>query len=158
MRRLLVPLVALVAVAGCSSTESYESTLDPLSQQLLRATREVPQFGGVAFEGERLVVSTLGEAPAAEAAVRALFGTDIETEIRVRPERGRGSESLKDQASRATPGSLGATSFDYDETTGYVRVGVRDAASVRRVAAALEAASLPVAQIIVQVERPVVAQ
>ncbi len=154
MLRLLLPLIALVAVAGCSSTEPG-SSLDPLSQSLLRATREVPSFGGVAFEGERLVVFTLGEAPTAEATARALFGTEIEVEVRTRPARGQGSEILKDRASAAS--GPGATSADYDETTGYVRVGVLDAASVRSVAAALEAAGLPMDQIIVQVESPVVA-
>jgi hypothetical protein len=157
MSRLLLPLVALVAVAGCSSTDPVGDTLDPLSQRLLRATTEVPSFGGVAFEGERLVVFTLGEAPDAEAAVRALFGTEIEVEVRTRPARGQGSEILKDRAAAASFGAPGGISADYDETTGYVRVGVRDAASVRSVAAALEAAGLPMDQIIVQVETPAVA-
>lgn len=154
MPRLALSLVALLALAACSSTGPGDA-LDPLSQSLLRATSEVPAFGGVAFEGSRLVVYTLGAQPSAEAAVRALFGAGVAVEVRTRPERGQGSESLKDAV--AALGVDGTTSVDYDETTGYVRLGVVDAESVRRSTAALDASALPSSEVIVQVERRVIA-
>lgn len=149
MRGLAVSLVALLALAACSSTEP-DDALDPLSRGLLRATTEVPAFGGVAFEGQRLVVFTLGAQPEAEATVRAIFGADVAVDLRVRPERGQGSESLKDAV--AALGVDGTLSVDYDETTGYVRLGIVDAESVRRATAALDASTLPAAEVIVQVE------
>lgn len=152
MRFFAATLGALLLLAACSSTEPGDA-LDPLSQRLLRATSEVPAFGGVTFEGSRLVVFTLGVQPAAEATVRSIFGPDA-VEIRTRPERGYGSEDLKDAVSALDVG--GAVSVDYDETTGYVRLGVVDADAVRRATAALDASMLPTSEVIVQVEPRIV--
>jgi hypothetical protein len=123
---------------------------------MLRATSEVPAFGGVAFEGDRLVVFTLGSQPTAAPVVRTIFGAETDVEVRTRPEAGQGSESLKDAVSAL--GIDGSATVDYDETTGYVRLGVVNAEAVRRASVALGASDLPATEVIVQVESPIVAQ
>ena len=131
MRRSLLLLVVLLS--ACSGSEPTDTPADALTEALRRATHEVPAFGGVEFEGDLVVVYTLGPASGAEAAVRALFEGEAPTEVRTRPARGQGSESLKDDVSRLVFGALdGAQSSDYDETTGYVRLGVLSADAVRR--------------------------
>jgi len=154
MLRATLAFAFLLTLSACDSTADPAAQLDPLSQSLLRATSDVPSFGGVELDGERVTVYTLGDVAAARVAVNRIFGDEMAVEIKSRPPQGRGSEGLKDQVS-ATINGISTT--DYDETTGYVRVGVRDAEAVRRTIQAIRASTLPESEIIVQVELPFVA-
>lgn len=148
--RLPALLLVLLSVSACSSADpGADGPTDALSQGFIRAAREVPAFAGVALDGDRPVVFTRGDVSAAEPAVRAIFGPAAD--VRARPERGRGSESLKDAVSRAVFGSVpGAHLVDYDETTGYVVLGVDDAASVRESYEAMRSARIPTDEVVVQ--------
>lgn len=158
MLRATLALAFVLTLSACDSTSDPATQLDPLSEGLLRATSRVPDFGGVELEGERVTVYTLGDIAAARAAVTSIFGDDTAVNVENRPAQGQGSEGLKDRASAVLFSTEnGTVSADYDETTGYVRIGVRDAESVRRTLRALRASDLPQAEIILQVELPVVA-
>ncbi len=143
-------VLALLSLAACSSTEPEGSGLDALTEQFVRARAEVPSFGGVAIEGDRPVVITLGADPAAGPAVRSIFGDAAE--VRARPEQGRGSEALKDRVSNATFGVVeDAQSVDYDETTGYVVLELVTAAALGEVYPTLERAGVPTSEVLVEV-------
>lgn len=164
MLRATLALALILTLSACDSTTDPAGQLDPLSQSLLRATTDVPGFAGVELEtgeaiqtlGPIVLVYTLGDVAAARTAAASIFrGQGYQIQIQSRPAQGRGSEALKDQAAAALfGGENGAQSADFDETTGYVRVAVRDAAGVRQAYRVLQASDLPQSEIIIQVELP----
>ncbi len=145
-------LLLILALAACSSTSPEDSsTLDGLTEQFARATAEVPSFGGLTFDGNAPVVFTLGDEPAAKPIVQEIFNADVAVQARLPV--GRGSEALKDLASRLLLGKVrDVQSADYDETTGYVRIGVVTAEAVREGYRVLEDAEYPTEEVIVEVE------
>lgn len=166
MLRTALAFAFLLALSACDSTYP-EARLDPLSESFLRVTNEVPSFGGVEYKlrgddagddaTEPLVtVYTLGDVAAAEAVAGPLFRRlAVRVEVKSRPAQGRGSEELKNQAGAILLGiPNGGTSADYDERTGYVRIGVRNASAVRRTLEAIRANALPESDIIIQVDLP----
>ena len=155
MARTSLVLTALFALAACSSTTPDDGSDDWLTEPFARAATEVPQFGGVAFDGARPVVFTLGDRAAATPAARALLGDEVV--VRERAPRGQGSEALKGAATRLLLGSVrDVQSTDYDETTGYVRVGVLTASAVREAHRVMAAAGFPTSEVIVEVEGRIV--
>lgn len=155
VNRPLAALLSAVVFNACSADAPFEPAVDPMMARLLVAPGAIPAFGGVTFEGSRLVIHTIGVAPAAEPAARALFGANADLEIRARPAFGRGSEGLKSRAAAVLFSVEGGQSADYDEATGYVRLGVVRAEAVRSVMDALVATDLPVSEILIHVEPPV---
>ena len=159
--RLLCPALfyALLTLSACSAASpDDEAPPDALTAGFLRAATEVPAYGGVAVDGGRPVVFTLGAEPAASPVVASIFGSEIDADVRERAAFGRGSEALKDHVSRLVLGSVPNTqSVDYDETTGYVRLGVTTADAVQATLSAMERAGLPTSEIIVSVEGRVTA-
>ena len=155
MVRSHLALTALVALAACSSTAPDDGSDDRLTEPFARAAAEVPQFGGVAFDGDRPVVFTLGDGTAATPVARAILGDGVV--VRERRPFGFGSEAMKGAATRLLLGSVrGAQSTDYDETTGYVRVGVLTGSAVREVYRVMEGVRFPTSEVLVEVESRIV--
>ena len=50
----------------------------------------------------------------------------------------------------------GANSLDFDETTGYLRVGVTEVESIRRATGKLKESGIPLEAVILQGEDPVI--
>jgi len=156
---LLSTLFLFASAAGCSFTDSNESTFDPSTEQLRRVTNQVPTFGGVLFEQDQLVVFVLGEKQieAAEDSLRGIFGADAaQIKLEVRPPEGNASEELK-QSSRNVLSVETARTLGFDETTGYLRVGVTEVKGVRQAKEKLQEIGTPLEEVILQVQSPITA-
>ena len=156
----LFTIFVLVTVAGCSATDTNEPTFDPSTEQLRIVTNQVPAFGGVLFEQDRLIVFVLRseQIDAARDSLRDIFGTDAaEIDLQVRPSEGNASEDLK-RSSRDVFSIKEVSSLDFDETTGYLRVGVTEVTGIQRATEKLKQIGTPLEQVILQVERPVLEQ
>lgn len=156
---LLFAASIFLGVAGCSITSSSESTFEPTTEQLRRVTHQVPTFGGVLFEQDQLVVFVLGstQTGAAQDSLREIFGTEAaEIDLKVRSPEGNASEELKRSASNILTIEE-ASSLDFDEKTGYLRVGVTEVKGIRKAMDKLKEIDIPLGEVILQVESPVVA-
>ncbi len=130
----------------------------PLTRQFLRVTKEVPAFGGITREHGGWVVSLLdpGQREAAERRLRDIFKEESSSiAVRTRAPRGGASEELKDAATDVL-NVPGTGSLDFDETVGYLRVGLVDVEAVEPVQTRLDALDIPLEQVILQVEAPIV--
>lgn len=148
----LGPVVALVlTLSACSSLAPEDDPLDPLTRGLIGLSA-IDGFAGVELDGDAVTLLTRGERPGARAAAQASLGADVALDVRVVPEQGRGSESLKNRVAGAVSDFLWV---DYNEVTGYVDLGVTTADAVRR--AQVELGVLPQDRewITVQVSYPV---
>ncbi|MDP1822682.1 MAG: hypothetical protein Q8L48_05555 [Archangium sp.] len=150
------PILALVfALQACAPAQPAEGeSLDPFTLQLLRVTKETPSFGGFHSEAGALVVFIFDEAqrgPAA-ASLTAIFG-DTAPALNTRPARGQSSESVKNGAADvlSVPGT---SSFDFDETTGFLRVGVWKASALEPVQTKLLELSVPLESVVLEIQRP----
>ena len=76
--------------------------------------------------------------------------------VRARPPRGSASEEMKDAASHAM-GVPGVGRLGYDETNGYIRVGLVDVEATEPVQVRLDEHGIPRDQVIIQAVRPIVA-
>jgi len=156
---LLFTSLIFVSIGGCSITDSNESVSDPSTEQLRRVTNQVPTFGGVLFEQEKLVVFVLGskQINAARDSLRNVLGTDAEkVDLRVRPPKGNASEELKRSAREVL--SIEAANFlDFDETTGYLRVGVTGGWAIRKAEEKLKEIGISLEDVILQVQSPITA-
>jgi hypothetical protein len=129
------------------------------TQQFLRVTQEVPAFGGLSRENGQWVISLLdaGQREAAEAKLRDIFGEEAAgMTVRSRAPRGSASEELMREASAVLSGP-GVGSVDFDETTGYIRVGLTDVEALEPAQTQLERHGIPLDQVIFEVVRPIVA-
>lgn len=151
--RLFFCCVFCLSLAGCSLLSPNQT----LTEKLRRVTYEVPAFGGVDFEGSQLTVYLLGGELWAEAkaTLKDIFGDETsEIVLLERAPRGRASEQLKN-AARNVLTIAGASSLDYDETTGYLRVGVIEADAVERAEIKLAEMGISLDLVIRQVESPI---
>ena len=142
-----------LVLAGCSLMSSDQT----LTEKLRRVTYEVPAFGGVDFEGSQLTVYLLGgeQREKAKTVLAQIFGDEArEILLLERLPRGRASEQLKSKA-RDVLTVAGASSLDYDETTGYLRVGVVEAEAIERAEIKLIELGVSLEMVIRQVERPI---
>jgi hypothetical protein len=149
-------LLLCIILSGCITPAIEQS---PLTRQFIRVTKEVPAFGGVTRENGGWVVSLLDpeQREAAEARLRDIFSEEAaQISVRVRAPRGSASEEMKDAATDVL-GVQGVGTLDYDETTGYLRVGLIDVEALEPAQAKLDALGVPLEQVIFQVEEPIVA-
>ncbi|MDT7858303.1 hypothetical protein RQM47_16760 [Rubrivirga sp. S365] len=154
MTRSTSLLSVLLLLSACSATSPEGDPVNALTEQFSRATTQVPAFGGVTFDGDRPVVFTLGSKSEAEPAARSIFGTNVV--VRERPAFGGGSEALKGQVTQLLLGAVrDAQTTDYDETTGYVRLGVLTADAVRDAYRVMDDIDFPTENVIVQVQAPI---
>lgn len=159
--RTLLALSAAAALLGCAGPQD-----GPGTESAARFTRfaqipdVVPGFRGLGRLDDVWIVYTrsASELEEAEAQLEALFGrfSGDRFVVSVRPERGSASEELKVQA-RDVLSVPSAVMLDYDELTGYLRIGVSDPEVIREVEAALREAAVPVDEAILQVHPPMVA-
>lgn len=150
-------LLCLILSAGCLTPEDGPEQ-SPLTRQFLRVTREVPAFGGITRENGGWAVSLLDpeQREAAETRLRDIFGEEAaRISVRVRPARGSASEEMKDAAGDVL-GVPGVGRLDYDETTGYLEVGLVDVEALEPAQAKLEALGIPLDQVIFQAVAPIV--
>lgn len=153
----LAPLVLVLAsLSACSlSIPDEDEAFNVLTDQFFRASNEVPSFGGLLLEDGIPIVYTLGPDPAATPVVESIF--DVNVEVRERPRRGNGSEALKGRATRLLLGRvLNVQSTDYDETTGYVRIGALTAGAVRTAYQVLERTGYPMEVVLLEVQGQIV--
>jgi hypothetical protein len=129
-------VVAALIFAGCSV--EAESTL---TARLRRVTTETPEFGGVRRTDSRAPVSggTLTVFVRSAGSVANATGAAAESNML----------AAKDLLSVE-----GASSLDFDETTGYLRVGVSSADALPALENKIQSLSLDPELIIVQVEAP----
>ncbi|AKJ06370.1 Hypothetical protein AA314_07996 [Archangium gephyra] len=150
-------MLCVILSTGCLTPEN-ELEQSPRTLQFVRVTKEIPAFGGVTRENGAWVISLLDaeQREAAETKLRDIFNEEAShLSVRVRAPRGSASEELKDEATEVLSVE-GAGTLDYDETTGYLRVGVIDVEALEPVQAKLDALGIPLEQVILQVERPIV--
>ena len=157
--RSLLALVLAGALGACSFTEpGGGEPRDVLSSALSDILTDVPAFGGVTYDDDsRLVVYTLGEAPEAEAEIRARLGPllieqdgdaiDAGYDLRQRPAHGHATVALRDRISAPL-----ADTVELDPATGYVRVGVWTEYAARSVVHDLQEAGVSHTDVIVQVQ------
>jgi hypothetical protein len=88
-------LVLLLGLAsGCSGSGANDDPPDPTTEQLRQVGQCVPTFGGVQWDGDRLVVFVLKEEKigVAREVLRNIFGPAAATvDLQVRPANGEGS-------------------------------------------------------------------
>ena len=125
---------------------------DRLTVQL-RELSALKSWGGVrSADGDSVTVAVRGES-AKEAFAREVtrvFEGFVPPEIVVRPEMSTANESTKDAVSSAAWVDA-VTAVDYDETTGYARIGIRDARKLRAVEDSLGNASIDMSLVIIDV-------
>jgi hypothetical protein len=149
-------LLLCIILSGCITPAIEQS---PLTRQFIRVTKEVPAFGGVTRENGGWVVSLLDpeQREAAEARLRDIFSEEAaQVSVRVRAPRGSASEEMKDAATEVLS-VQGVGTLDYDETTGYLQVGLIDVEALEPAQAKLDALGVPLEQVIFRVEEPIVA-
>lgn len=148
-------LLLCVILSGCITPGTEQS---PLTRQFIRVTQEVPAFGGVTRENGGWVVSVLApeQREAAEARLRDIFNEEAaQISVRVRAPSGSASEEMKNAATDVL-GVQGVGKLDYDETTGYLRVGLIDVEALEPAQAKLEVLGIPLEQVIFQAEAAIV--
>lgn len=152
-------LLCLLLFAGCIPPGSESGPKQsPRTLQFLRATQEVPAFGGLARENGQWVVFLfdLAQREAAEARLRDIFGEEAaQMTVRARPPRGNASEQMMNEAGAAL-GVPGVGRLDFDETNGYLRIGLVDVEALEPVQVNLDGAGIPRDQVILEVVRPIV--
>jgi hypothetical protein len=150
-------LLCLILSAGCITPDDGPEQ-SPLTRQFIRVTKEVPAFGGITRENGGWAVSLLDpeQREAAETRLRDIFGEEAaQIAVRVRPARGSASEEMLDAASEVL-GVPGVGRLDYDETTGYIEVGLVDVEALEPAQAKLEALGIPLDQVVFQAVAPIV--
>lgn len=149
-------LAAFVFVGCGVDTESA------LTARLRRVTKETPEFGGVRrtdaqapLSGGTLSVFVRSPAavPSATARVTEIFAPDLAPTIKLRAAKGPAAEASK-VAAKDVLSVHDASTLDFDETTGYLRVGVASAESLPSLENKIDALGLDPESIIVQVETP----
>ncbi|KFA93110.1 hypothetical protein Q664_11225 [Archangium violaceum Cb vi76] len=149
-------VLCLILSTACGPENELEQS--PLTRQFIRVTKEVPAFGGVARENGTWVVSLLGseQREAAETKLWDIFNEEATNiAVRVRPTRGSASEEMK-LAATDVLSVEGVGTLDYDETTGYLRVGLTDVEAIGAAQAKLDTLDVPLEQVIFQAEAPIV--
>ncbi|HYO68647.1 MAG TPA: hypothetical protein VEU33_21455 [Archangium sp.] len=149
-------VLCVILSTGCITPDTGTEQ-SPLTQQFLRVTKEVPAFGGITRENGAWVVSLLDpeQREAAETRLRDIFREEAaQITVRVRAARGSASEELK-EAAVDVMGVEGVGTLGYDETTGYLQVGLIDVEALEPAQAKLQALGIPLDQVIFQVESPI---
>ena len=149
--------LVLCVILSTACAPDHELEQSPRTQQFIRVTKEVPAFGGVTRENGAWVVSLLDpeQREAAETKLRDIFNEEAaQLSVRVRAPRGGASEEMKDEATDVLSVE-GVGTLDYDETTGYLRVGVIDVEAIEPVQAKLDALGIPLDVVILQVQLPI---
>jgi hypothetical protein len=152
--------ILLSLSVGCLAPGPENEPQEPSArtQQFLRVTKEVPTFGGVSRENGQWVVSVFNaeEREAAEARLADIFAEEAaDIAVRVRAPRGGASELTKETA-RDVMSVPGVGRLDFDETVGYIRVGLIHVEAVEPVQVKLGALGIPLDQVILEVVRPIV--
>lgn len=136
-------------LTACSPPEGQDArTLD-----LQLATGQISPFAGFRSEEGVLTIFVFDEAQleAAKAQVSGIFA-DPRPALSVRPARGQASEALKNTATDVLSIS-GTSSLDFDETSGYLRLGVWKANALEPTQKWLLEHSVSLDQVIIQAER-----
>ncbi|MET0404584.1 MAG: hypothetical protein ABW123_19375 [Cystobacter sp.] len=145
-------LLCVFFLAGCLSVESASTEQNSLTRQFIRISREVPTFGGITRENNEWIVFLLGETQRGAAGARLqeiLQETALHVVMRIRPARGSSSEEKKDRATEVL-NVPGVSSIDFDEVTGYLRVGLVDVESIELAQAKLDELAIPRAEVLFQ--------
>ncbi|OJH37248.1 hypothetical protein [Cystobacter ferrugineus] len=154
-------LLCVLLSFGCNAPgPGNEQEQSALTRQFIRVTKEVPAFGGVTREDGAWVVSLLDpeQRESAEARLRDIFEEDAaHISVRVRAPRGSASEQMK-EAARDVLGVPGVGTLDFDETTGYLRVGLVEVETLESAQARLDTLGIPRDQVLFQAEAPIVAR
>ena len=143
MRTLTLGLV--VSLCACGGE-------DRLTMQL-RELSALTSWGGVrSGEGDSVTVAVRGESAkdAFAREVTRVFDGFVPPQILVRPETSTANESTKDAVTSAAWVDA-VTLVDYDETTGYARIGIGDARKLRAVEDSLANASIDMSLVIIDV-------
>lgn len=138
-------LVVTVSLCACGGE-------DRLTVQL-RELSALKSWGGVrSAENGSVTVAVRGESAKGAFAreVSRVFEGFVPPEIVVRPETSTANESTKHAVASAA-WSDGVTLVDYDETTGYARIGIPDARKLRAVEDSLGNASIHMSLVIIDV-------
>ena len=137
--------LALVMAPACIEAEAT----DPQTLRLLSVTRQTPSFAGVHSENGALTVFIFDESKraAANERLRAILGDPLPA-LLLRPARGTASEALKNSAGDVL--SAGASFLDFDETVGYLRIGVPKASALEPVQAKLGELAIPLDEVILE--------
>ncbi|WP_375767055.1 hypothetical protein NR798_36020 [Archangium gephyra] len=152
-------VLCLILSAGCITPDESGPEQTPLTRQFMRVTKEVPAFGGITRENGGWVVALLDpeQREAAETRLRDIFGEEAaQIALRERAPRGSASEEMKN-AARDVLGVPGVGRLDYDETTGYLEVGLVDVEALEPAQAKLDALGIPLDQVVFQAVAPIVA-
>jgi hypothetical protein len=152
-------LLCLLLFAGCIPPGSQNGPKQsPRTLQFLRVTEEVPAFGGLARENGQWVIFLFDfeQRAAAETRLRDIFGEEAtQMTVRARAPRGNASEEMMNTAGAAL-GVPGIGRLDFDETNGYLRVGLVDVEATEPVQLKLDEHGIPRDQVIIEVVRPIV--
>lgn len=150
-------VLCVILSTGCGTPEN-ELEQSPITRQFIRVTKEVPAFGGIARENGAWVVALLDseQREAAETKLRDIFNEEATNiAVRIRPTRGSASEEMKTAATDVLSVE-GVGTLDYDETTGYLRLGLTDVEAIGAAQAKLNALGVPLEQVIFQAQVPIV--
>lgn len=142
--------------SGCSSSGANEDPPDPTTEQLRQVGQRVPAFGGVQLDDDRLVVFVLEEEKigVARQVLREIFGpAGAAIDLRARPANGEGSEALQESA-REVLSVEAVNSLYYDETNGYLYIGLTRADALRPAMQKLTELGVPLDAVILQVQHP----
>lgn len=154
---LVVAFVLLLGlVSGCSSSGANEDPPDPTTEQLRQIGQRVPAYGGVELDDDRLVVFVLEEEKigVAREVLRDIFGpAGAAIDLRARPANGEGSEALQESA-REVLSVEAVNSLYYDETNGYLYVGLTRADALRPAIQKLTELGIPLDVVILRVQHP----
>ena len=134
MRRL--GLAVMFVMQGCAAADQQQPP-DPEFTRLMRVKSQTPSFAGLGSAEGALTVFIFDETKKEEAAavLTSLFEA-TQPAIVTRPARGAASEALKDDVS-GTLSVPGVSTLDFDETTGYLRVGFSKVSALEAVQANL---------------------
>jgi len=153
-------LLCVLLFAGCAVPgPGSESEQSALTRQFIRVTKEVPSFGGVTRENGGWVVFLLdpGQRESAEARLRDIFGEEAaRITVRSRAPHGNASEAMK-EAARDVLGVPGVGMLDFDETNGYLQVGLVDVEALEPAQTKLDALGIPRDSVLFQAVTPIVA-
>lgn len=152
-------VLLLGLASGCSSSGANEDPPAPTTEQLRQVGQRVPAFGGVQFGDDRLVVFVLEEkVGVAREVLRDISGlAGAAIDLRARPVKGDGSESLKESARRVLSVEA-VNSLYYNEINGYVYVGyvgLTRVDALRPEMQKLTGLGIPLDAVILQVQYPI---
>jgi len=154
---LVVALVLLLQLAaGCSGSGANNDTLDPSTEQLRQVGQNIPAFGGVQLDDDRLVVFVLEEEKigVAREVLRDIFGpAGAVIDLRARPSDGEGSAALQESA-RGVLSVEAVNSLYYDATNGYLYIGLTRADALGPAMQKLMELGIPLDAVILQVQHP----